>query len=332
MITIKTVAKHANVSIGTISNVLSGNRPVSDEVRKRVMQAIEELGYQPNLVAHSLVTGRSGIIGMVVPDFTIQGLITGIDLEVSRMGYSLLVGKLDSEDPVKQLRSLLNRRVDGIIYCIPETCNSHDWTTDARFNPGIPIILAMCTAKPNYSSVWMDNYSGGYQAARHLIEHGCRKIAHITGPICNRESIDRKAGWENALKEAGLEFHRVVEGDWGVGTGYHAMQRLLGKYPDFDAVFVAADGPALGAINALQTSGRRVPDDIKMVGFDDVYEWDYYNTPLTTIHQDYGILGASLVKELSRRLQNPAAEAEAQVLATYLVVRQSCGCQRVAME
>jgi DNA-binding LacI/PurR family transcriptional regulator len=327
MITIKTVAKHANVSIGTVSNVLSGNRPVSDEVRQRVTEAIEKLGYQPNLVASSLVTGRTNTIGMVVSDYLIAGLIHGIDLEVKRMGYSLLVSKLDrDEDPLKQLRLLLGRRVDGIIWCIPEEETSHDWIKDFQNESGIPIVLALCTPKPNYSSVWMDNYSGAYQATEHLIMHGCRKIAHIAGPILNRESKDRKAAWECALKEARLEPSRVVACEWGIQNGWHAMQQLLEIAPDLDGVFVAADAQAIGAINYLRHSGRRVPEDVKVVGFDDVGDLDYYDPPLTSIHQDYGSLGECLIKVLSRHIQDPLAEPEEKVLPTRLMIRESCGC------
>ncbi len=338
MITIKSVAKYANVSIGTVSNVLSGNRPVSDVIRKRVLNAIEELGYQPNMLAHSLVTGRSNIIGMVVPDYSIEGLIAGIDFEASKMGYSLLVSKLESyEDPDKQLHALVNRRVDGIIWCIPERDNSHEWTKNARYDPGIPIILAFCTPKPHFSTVWVDNYTGGYQAAKHLIQHGCRRIAHISGPLDFREARDRKAGFEDALKEAGLDPKRIIEGGWYIRDGWYGMQRLLEKWPDFDSVFVISDETAFGAINVMQRTGRRVPDDIKVIGFDDVIDLDYYNPPLTTIHQDYRALGASLAIELSRRLKDPSAEPEAQTLPTHLVIRESCGCHyagapRQAME
>ncbi|HEX9018201.1 MAG TPA: substrate-binding domain-containing protein, partial [Anaerolineaceae bacterium] len=237
------------------------------------------------------------------------------------------VSKLNpDENPIKQLRSMLGRRVDGIIWCIPETDHSHDWINEIQSDPGIPIVLAFCTEKPHYSSVWVDNYSGGYQATHHLIQHGCQKIAHITGPISHRESKDRKAGWETALKEAGLEASRVVEGGWDIQDGWHSMERLIEEWPDFDAVFVAADQPALGAINFLKRRGKRVPEDIKVIGFDDVYELDYFDPPLTSIHQDYEKFGANLVEELSRRIQDPSTAPVAQVLPTYLVARRSCGC------
>lgn len=329
MVTIKNVAKHARVSIGTVSNVLSGKRPVSDEVRQRVLHAIDELGYQPDMVAQSLVTGRSGIIGMVIPSYKIVGLLTAIDAETAKFGYSLLVSKLgQNENPINKLQSLISRRVDGVIWLIPETDTSHQWISDIQMAPRFPVVLALCSPKRDYSTVWIDNFSGGYQAAQHLIQHGCRNIAHITGPKDHRESKERLAGWAAALSEAGIEPFRVMEGGWYVRYGWHAMQNILEKWPDIDGVFVAADEPALGAISVLQQSGRKIPDDVKVIGFDDLMDLDYYNPPLTTIHQDFETLGASLVKELSRRIQDPSVQPEALVLPTHLVTRQSCGCDR----
>ncbi len=327
MTTIRMVAKLAGVSTGTVSNVLSRNRPVSEEVRRRVLQAIEELGYQPNLIAHSLVTGRSMTIGAVVPEFSIRELITGIDDETKKIGYSLLVSSLKpGENPLQLLYKLSAWQVDGIIWAIPETDDSHKWIDETKLRLKVPIVLALCTPRPLFSSVWIDNFSGGYEATRHLIEHGSRKNAHITGPMNHQESKDRKSGWEKALSDAGIEPKMVVEGGWSIKDGWLGMQKLIDHWPDIEAVFVASDDPAIGAMNYLQRSGRRVPDDVKVIGYDDVMELDYYNPPLTSIHQDYSSLWTCVVQELCRRIQDPNAEPKAQTLSTHLVVRNSCGC------
>lgn len=329
MTTIKNVAKLADVSTGTVSNVLSGNRPVSDEVRQRVLQAIQDLEYQPNLIASSLVTGRSKTIGAVLSDFQLglANLLAGLDAGAREEGFSLLTSRLGiAEDPVNHLQSLINRRVDGIIWIIPETEQSHHWCTTTEIDPNIPIVFALSSSHLKQSSVCMDNFSGGYVATRHLIEHGCQKIGHIAGPKEAFEARERKAGWEKALIDEGLEPNMLVYCDWdGIDIKKQAI-RMLEQWPDLDAIFAVNDTNALTAIKSFQKNKVRIPEDIKVIGFDDIRLLDYTNPPLTSIRQDYFAMGLHTVRELMRRIQNPDSEAKNEIIPTKLVLRQSCGC------
>jgi len=330
MVTIKTVAKKAGVSTGTVSNVLSGNRPVSDAVRQRVLQAIDELDYQPNMVASSLVTGRSKTIGAVMAGYHLKlgSVLAGIDTGAREKGFSLLVSRLgDNEDPIKHLHALSGRRVDGVIWVVPETEDSHRWIESARIDPTIPIVFVFGASRLQHSSIWMDNFAGGYSATRHLIEHGCRRVGHISGPLEYLEAKERKAGWEKALSEAEIEPTMICEGDWYEESGQSCITYMLEQWPDIEAVFVASDGCALGAINALQKSGRKIPEDVKVIGFDDILYLDYTNPPLTSVRQDYFSMGDCAAKELCRRIEHPDSKAQFQIIPTQLILRRSCGCE-----
>jgi DNA-binding LacI/PurR family transcriptional regulator len=173
----------------------------------------------------------------------------------------------------------------------------------------------------------MDNSAGGYTATRHLIEHGCRKIGHISGPLESLEAQERKSGWEKALSEADIEPTMFCEGDWYAEDGKSCMSYMLEQWPDIEAVFVSNDNCALGAISTLQKSGHRIPEDVKVIGFDDVRFLDYTNPPLTSIRQDYYSMGDCAAKELCRRIEHPESEAQVRIIPTQLVLRRSCGCE-----
>jgi len=333
MATIRTVAKLAGVSTGTVSNVLSGNRPVSDDVRQRVLQAVEELGYQTNMLASSLVTGRSKTIGAVMSNFQIGlgNLLAGMDMGAREEGFPLLISKLgNGEDPVKHLQLLTSRRVDGVIWVIPETEQSHRWWEKTEIDPNLPIVFVFGSSHLQQSSVCMDNFSGGYAATRHLIEHGCRKIGHISGPKDSFEARERKAGWEKALRDEGIEPNMICECDWyAEGDVVNCIYQMLEKWADLEALFVVSDNCALAAIKVLQNNNLRVPEDIKVIGFDDIRFLDYANPPLTSIRQDYFMMGQHAAKEVLRRIQHPESKARVEVIPTELIVRRSCGCNAV---
>ena len=329
MTTIRTVAKLAGVSTGTVSNVLSGNRPVSNEVRQRVLQAIEELDYQPNMMASGLVTGRSKTISAVMSNYQLGlgNLLAGMDTGAREEGFSLLISRLgNGEEPVKHLQSLKSRGVDGLIWVIPETEQSHRWWETMEIVPNIPIVFAFGSSHLQQSSVCMDNFSGGYAATRHLIEHGCRKIGHIAGPKDSFEARERKAGWEKALRDEGIEPNMVCEGDWYAEEKVDCIYQMLEQWPDLEALFVVSDNCALAAIKVLQNNNLRVPEDIKVIGFDDIRFLDYANPPLTSVRQDYFRMGQHAAKEVLRRIQHPESKAKVEVIPTELIVRRSCGC------
>lgn len=329
MATIRNVAKLAGVSTGTVSNVLSGNRPVSAEVRKRVLEAIKELNYQPNLIASSLVTGRSNTIGAVMSDFQlgIEDFLAGMDAGAREDGFSLLISSLgDGEDPARHLQALTGRQVDGVIWVVPETEQTRRWWETTPINQNIPIVFTFSTAHLQQSSIWMDNLSGGYAATRHLIEHGCTKIGHICGPAESLEAKERKAGWEKALKEEGIEPIMICESGWFAEGAEKSVYQMLKQWPDIEAIFAVNDLCALAAIKALQNNNLRVPEDVKVIGFDDMRILDYINPALTSVRQDYFMMGYEAAKEVRRRIQHPDSKGKTKILPTKLILRQSCGC------
>jgi LacI family transcriptional regulator len=252
----------------------------------------------------------------------------GIDAVLQEKGYSLLVSRLtSSENPLKHIKSLLSRRADGIIWSVPEREDSHRWVEAARQNLTVPIVLAFCTARTGYSSMWLDNFSGGYQATKHFLEHGYRKIGHIIGPWNYVEAKERMAGWEKALQEAGIEPVIHSQGTWQMDGGARAMEDLLSRWPDIEAVFASNDRAALGAMSVLRQQGLRVPEDVRLIGFDDHYALVYTDPPLTTIRQDYNSLGICAVRELFSRIEDPTTKLQSKVIPVDLILRQSCGCR-----
>jgi len=330
MVNIKHVAKLAGVSIGTVSNVLTGNRPVSDELRQRVLSAAEELNYQPNLVASSLVTGRTKTIGAVMTDFQLglEEFLAGMNSGVREDGFSLLISSLgEEEDPGKHIQELIGRKVDGIIWVFPETEQNHRWFATQNISLNIPIVFTFGAPIQNQSSVQVDNFSGGYSATRHLLSvHGCKKIGHISGPRDSFEVKDRKAGWEKALLEEGIEPEIVCECDWYAEGAEKCTLEMLEKHPDIDGLFAANDLCALVAIKTLLKINRKVPDDVKVIGFDNVSYLENISPSLTSVCQDFFGMGYESAKEIQRRIQYPEASGNHILLPTQLIIRQSCGC------
>ena len=330
MANIRNVAKLAGVSTGTVSNVLSGKRPVSDEVRQRVLQAIEELDYQPNMIASSLVTGQTKTIGAVMADYQLGlgTLLAGMDSEAREAGFSLLISRIgDEEDPAKHLHILAGRRVDGVIWVVPETDYSFRWWETTALEIDLPIVFAFSAPHSDHSSVSIDNFSGGYAATRHLLDHGCRKIAHISGPKDSLEARARQAGWEKALKEEGLVPEMVCGDDWSEVLAEECFTRMLEKWPDIDGVFAVSDNCALAVMKVIRKNGLRIPEDVKIIGFDDIRNLEFVNPPLTTVRQDYFMMGQHAAKEILRRVQEPDSNPKIEIFTPQLIVRRSCGCE-----
>lgn len=332
MVTIREVSRLAGVSTGTVSNVLSGKRPVSDTVRNRVLKIIEELDYQPNIAASSLVTGSSKTIVVIMNDFqrVSEEFLIGVDSGLRQNGYSLLVNSIGSnEDPLLHLRSLANRQIDGIIWTIPELyVNLNLWNTKKN-RAILPMVFTFDGLGSNQSFVGIDNISAGYSATRHLIEHGCTKIGHISGPKSSIEAINRKQGWEKALLEENLIPDIDCECDWNGINMESCISQILEKQPDIDGLFAVNDLCALTAISALHKNNRSVPKDVKVIGFDDMRLLNYIEPSLTTVRQDFFRIGLTAAIEVQRRIQDPESSPKNNLIPTELIARHSCGCKVV---
>lgn len=330
MVTIREVSRLAGVSTGTVSNVLTGKRPVSVVVRNRVLKAVDELGYQPNIAASCLVTGQSKAIVVIMNDFqrVSEEFLIGVDVGLRQNGYSLLINSIGAEEePLIHLRKLANRQIDGIIWTIPELYDDLNLWNTKKDQSILPMVFTFDGLGRNQSFVGIDNTSAGYSATRHLIEHGCKKIGHISGPKCSIEAKSRKQGWEKALLEENHNPEIVYECDWDGKNMETCISQILGKWPELDGIFAVNDLCALSAISALQKKNRSVPKDVKVIGFDDIRFLNYIQPSLTSIHQDFFTIGLAAAKEMQLRIQDPARIPQNNLIPTELITRHSCGCK-----
>lgn len=330
MVTLKDVAVHAQVSIGTASQVLTNKPTVTEENRQRVLRAVEELGYQPNLIAKSLVTGRSQTFDIVAFNFensAVMKMISGIDRECRRNGYTARLSSITlNENAVEHLRVLSHRRGEGIIWAMPEIGSSHAWIKPAKHPGSVPIVFTLAAPRENTHVISIDNRMGARLATEHLIGHGYRRIGHIVGHPDYWDGKERKESWEQTMFQTGLDASRSLDGNWQADGGDRAMREMLARWPDTQAVFCGSDLTALGAMHALRELGYRVPEDIALIGFDDVDPVDYYQPPLTSVHVDFAFIGELAVRELLAIIASPERQPGLRAVPTRLVVRESCGC------
>ncbi|WP_167305929.1 LacI family DNA-binding transcriptional regulator [Nocardioides euryhalodurans] len=294
-VTIRDVASDAGVSVATVSRALSGNGHVGPATRDRIAEAARRLGYQPNDLARSLHGGATGTIAVLVPDITnpfFPELVAGIQAVANEQENLLLLCQT-GEDPttaVRELRHLRRKRVDGVVLVggLPATDDLGAAVGD------LPVVTVDRDAGwPASWSVRADHRGGGRMATEHLVELGHEQIAHIAGPAALTVAQERLAGHREALQASGIEPDEslVVHGDFGEAGGYDALRTLLRRRREFTAVFCSNDLAAVGALRALDEAGFRVPDDVSLVGFDDIHLARYLRPSLTTVRQPIHELG-----------------------------------------
>lgn len=328
MPTIKEVSRHAKVSPSTVSRVLNGSAPVSPEARRRVLEAIQKLNYHPNAFARGLVTNRSGGIGVVVNEISspfYSGLISGIEQVVEAEGLHLLVssGHANAQKEREALEFLRQRRSDGLIFQVDASSDYEilEWFGGLE----IPfVIVGRFIAEFAERCLWLDNELGGYLATRYLIEQGHRRIAYVAGLPTIRDSWERLHGYRRALEEAGIPFDEmlIAEGTFMEESGQVAMRRLLERQLGITAVFLANDQMAAGAIQALREAGVGVPEEISIIGYDDVHFARYLYPALTTIRQPFAEMGKTAAQMLLAALSGKETEVKRR-FEPELVVRQS---------
>jgi len=330
--TIRDVAAAAGVSYQTVSRVLNDKPDVAEDTRRRVLQVIEELGYQPSAVARSLVSKKTHTLGLITADFSdyfFTQVIIGAEVEARRSGYFFLLGSTERNpaDEPEYLRLLTERQVDGILFARPSTEGDGEHLV-SLVRQGVPLVTtAYYVPGEKLMVVDVDNLDGGLQATNCLIEAGHRRIGMITGPADWKSVDDRAQGYRLALKQGGIAFNEsfVERGDWSLQGGYEATKRLLSRAPELTALFAQNDRIAIGAMKALREAGRRLPDDMAIVGYDDLPVAAYTDPPLTTIHQPMQRVGETATRMLIRLIENPDAAREEVLLKAELVRRGSCG-------
>ena len=334
--TIKQVAKATGVSTQTVSRVINDRPDVAPETRERVLKTIDELGYRPSALARSLIQQRSYTLGVVTAGLNYIGpsrTLSGITSAAEETGYSLLLKELphfDADNLVPIFHALLSRHVDGIIWAVPEVGENRSWINKQAIDPRLPIVFITMEPKANISTVSVDNYLGGRIAMSHLLEQGYRAIGHISGPMDWWEARQRLLAWKDALTEFGLDpqDRHWIEGNWSSISGVQAVEKLFEQYPNMDSLFVGNDQMALGVIQAASQKGLKIPEDLGIVGFDDIPESAYFCPPLTTVQQDQYTVGKVAVEEMIKIIEAgwhgvDHLPSQPVTLVPSLVVRQS---------
>ena len=334
--TLRDVADLAGVSTKTVSRVVNHQNEISEATRQRVQAAIDQLDYRPNILARSLIHQRSKTLGVIAWGIDYYGpsrTVVGIEQEANELGYSVFLSLVSHPTDAHEqiLDTLISRRVEGIIWAIPEVGDNRSWIQTSRFGQLPPIIFLTMESRLGISVVSIDNRNGAKQAVQHLLQQGKRKIGIITGPMTWWEARERYAGWQEALGEADLEISPSLvakSDDWSAVNGERGMRTLLAQVPDIDAVFASNDQIALGALGTAHQLGRRVPQELAIVGFDNIPEAAFFWPPLTTIYQQLVDVGCIAVKNLhemivSRRSQTEPQPPLSTILKPELIVRAS---------
>ncbi len=328
MSTIKDVAALAGVSFTTVSHVLNDTRPVSADARRRVLAAVEEIGYLPSAVARSLRKSETKIIGVLVPNVNnpfFAELVVGVE-ECCRMaGYSVFLCNSDN-DPKRQqqyMRTLLEKRVDGLLLSSAGDAAALARIFKLATVPSVTVDRLVPGARADRVSV--NNQEGAYRAVKHLLDLGHRQIACISGPAEFEVTCERVEGWRRALRERGIEPPEgwLVESDFSSAGGYEAVRSVLRRHPGLTAVFASNDMMALGAVRAAAELGRPVPQQLSVVGFDDIELSGYVFPALTTVGCSIKELGREAARVLLDRIDNPGAPLKDVSLTPRLVVRES---------
>ena len=331
-ITIKDIAKLCGVSTQTISRVINKRPDVSSETRQAVEKAIAEMGYRPSALARSLVQQRSYTLGVITAGLKYVGVsqtLNGITEQCEASNYALLIKELprfDTTNIVPVIESLISRHVEGIIFAAPEIKENIKIIQSQLPSFCPPILFLKSRVNPNYITINIDNYGGARKAVEYLFSIGRRKIGLISGPMDWTEARQRKQGWEDAIKAQGEAFsdQQWVEGNWSSASGEVAFIKLLQKFPEMDALFSSNDQMALGVLHYAHEHSIRIPDDLAIIGFDDLTESAYFNPALTTVTHPLRELGILAVKTLLAQIEADSPPGEKAItLQTELVLRSS---------
>jgi DNA-binding LacI/PurR family transcriptional regulator len=328
--TISDVAERAGVSIATVSRVLNGNVPVIEETAKRVRSAIAELNFVPRTAARVLASRKTNTIGLILSEIGgafFPMLLKGIESESRAAGYELLIHSMQGTHPA-QHKPLGEHNTDGLLV-FTSSLESSELRHLSSIN--FPVVLMHQTSPEglNIPVITIENKNGAEMLVSHLIEkHGRRRIVYMRGPEGHEDSLWRERGYREALKSHGIAFdpNLVVTGEFDEDIAFAATQTLLASGIQFDAIFSGDDDSSMGVYHALKMNNRLIPDEIAVVGFDDVQYSRYISPALTTVHAPIEEVGREAVRQLIRLLHGGQAEA-LTLMRTELIIRESCGCK-----
>ncbi|MCJ8014561.1 LacI family transcriptional regulator [Paenibacillus sp. KQZ6P-2] len=326
--TIKDVAKAADVSVATVSRVLHNLAGYSDQTKQKVLKAVEELGYQPNAIARGLINKRTQTIGVLFPDVSSSfssDLLHGIEDVANDRGFSVIVCNTaeDGKRTMKYLQVLREKQVDGIVFT-SEFLKEEYYLALKEMR--VPVVLVNTQShKHMIPYVKVDDRQAAYQATEYLIQNGHREIAMISDtPVDRIAGIPRIEGYKQALADNGIEYNeaRVAYGDFGLESGRKAIEKLLAEAPPFTALFAASDEMAIGAMGVALERGIRIPDDISIIGYDDLSISRMIYPPLTTIHQPLTAMGRLASEKLIALIED-SSEVSSTIVNHQLVERKT---------
>lgn len=331
MTSIRDVAKTAGVSVSTVSHAINKTRYVSEETRTKVFVAMEELNYKPNRLASSLrrKDKRTNTLGVLIPDSAnpfFAEVLRGVEDTCFEFGFNVFLCNSD-DDPQKEINyieALLGKQIDGIILI---STGTHNDSLDILAQSKIPSVLVdRVVSGGGIDSVLVDNETGGYQAAEFLINLGHKRVGCVTGPSLATPSAARVKGFKKAFSDHDLELGNelFVPGDFRAQSGCNATKSLLEINAPPTAIFTCNDLMAVGALHALDQAGMRIPEDMSIIGFDDIPLASLTKPPLTTIAQPSQSMGLSAAKMVITRIENPSLPPREDILSTSLVERNSC--------
>jgi LacI family transcriptional regulator len=330
-LTLEDIARMSGVSRSTVSRVINGDRNVNEQTRTKVQSIIQSIDFQPNLAARGLAAGHTRVIGLVIPtgvtaiftDPYFPLVIQGVSAACNARGYSVMLWLAEPEFERRTISQILyNGLIDGVVV---SSMLVNDPLIERLYESKRPFItIGRHPTNDKINYVDIDNRAGAYQGVSHILRTGRRRVGVINGPHNTIASLDRYQGYLDALRERGVTLipELVAEGEFSDTTGYLAMKRLLPHCPD--AVFVASDAMAFAAMRAIQEAGLRIPEDIAVVGFDDLPAAANSSPPLTTVRQPIQRTGSIAAEMLVDMIEHPDPLPRRIVLPTELVYRSSC--------
>lgn len=325
------VARRVGVSLQTVSRVLNDSPLVHHDTRKRVLDAMRQLDYRPSPAAQALVTGRSRLLGVVSFDTTLFGpasTVLGIEQAAHEARYAVTIASCHTLNRAALLAAIHRHRdqgVDGIVVIAPVKSVIPALREIAS---DVPVVAVGGGQDRSIPTVAVDQRGGAVAATRHLLELGHRTVWHIAGPADWLDAEQRVEGWRSALTRAGAEVPPVLRGDWSAGSGYELAHELL-RRSDVTAVFAGNDQMALGLLRRIHEVGRDAPDQISVVGFDDIPEAAYFTPPLTTVRQNFTEVGRRCLRLLLAKIEGETAAPPSRVVVPIqLVLRASTAAVR----
>ena len=331
-VTIRDVAQQAGVSVATVSRYINRNAPVSPEVSERLEHVMNELKYVPHAAARHLASRKTRVIGLLLNnlhnDFFVP-LLNGVETVIREKGYNLIVATYHADSRREASPPIGPHNTDGLLVFSDgliddDLIRLHD--------SGFPMVLVHRTPPPSISipSVTVENVAITHQLIEHLIRvHGKRRILFLRGPLHQEDSIRRETGYRSALQANGIPFDEslILNGDFERDTACEVMNKFLenGRRVPFDAVFTGDDDAAIGALRALQKHNVRVPDEVAVVGFDDLGFAPFLNPPLTTVRAPTETVGRIATERMFGLLDDSVSD-EVVILPTEIIYRRSCGC------